>query len=31
MIERLRSYGNKVVVCHNIDEFMKEVDEYLTE
>jgi hypothetical protein len=29
MIERLRSYGNKVVVCRSVDDFKKEVKEYL--
>lgn len=29
MIERLKGYGNKVVVCRTFDEFMKEVEEYL--
>jgi uncharacterized protein YlzI (FlbEa/FlbD family) len=29
MIERLRSYGNKVVVCRSVDDFEKEVKEYL--
>lgn len=29
VIDFLRSQGNKVVVCRNIDEFEKEVNEYL--
>jgi hypothetical protein len=30
MIERLRSYGNKVSVCRSLDDFIKEVDEYFS-
>lgn len=29
MIERLQGYGNKVVVCRTLDEFIAEVENYL--
>lgn len=29
MIERLRSYGNKVAVCHTFEDFVKETESYL--
>ena len=29
LIPRLQAYGNKVVVCRTIDDFMNEVDAYL--
>lgn len=29
MITRLESLGHKVVVCHSVDEFQREVEEYI--